>query len=76
MQLTDLIEQFITPELITKKDLVSMTEELDDDGDMPQFVDFISRMLCWRPEDRATAENLLSHPWLSQKRPTNGLNGE
>lgn len=49
-----------------------MAKEFDDDGEMPQFVDFISRMLCWRPEDRATAEDLLSHPWLPQKRPTNG----
>ncbi|KAJ9318186.1 hypothetical protein DTO271D3_1443 [Paecilomyces variotii] len=56
--------EFKFPELIGKKDLVSMGKEIDDDDGMPQFVDFISRMLRWRPEDRATAENLLSHPWL------------
>lgn len=56
--------QFKFPELIGKKDLVPMAKVIDDDDGMPQFVDFISRMLRWRPEDRTTAEDLLSHPWL------------
>ncbi|KAM0098671.1 hypothetical protein ACP6JE_006772 [Aspergillus fumigatus] len=56
--------QFKFPELIGKKDLVSMAKEIEDDDGMPQFVDFISRMLRWRPEDRTTAEDLLSHAWL------------
>jgi serine/threonine protein kinase len=41
-----------------------MAKEIDDDGGTPQFIDLISKMLRWRPEDRATAEDLLSHPWL------------
>ncbi|EAS37019.3 CMGC/SRPK protein kinase [Coccidioides immitis RS] len=64
--------QFKFPELIGKKDLVSMAKEIDYDDGMPQFVDFISRMLRWRPEDRTTAEDLISHPWLPQARPANG----
>lgn len=63
-KLSDLIGQFKFPELIGKKDLVSMAKEIEDDDGMPQFVDFISRMLRWRPEDRTTAEDLLSHAWL------------
>ncbi|KAJ5607232.1 hypothetical protein N7537_003851 [Penicillium hordei] len=70
-QLTDFIGQFKFPELVGKKDLISMAKEIDDDG-VPQFVDFISRMLRWRPEDRPTAQDLLSHPWLPQMRPANG----
>ncbi|PIG81996.1 protein kinase domain protein [Aspergillus arachidicola] len=56
--------KFKFPELIGQKDLVSMAKEIDDDDGMPQFVDFISRMLRWRPEDRTTPDDLLSHPWL------------
>lgn len=28
------------------------------------FIAFISKMLTWRPEERGTAEELLSDPWL------------
>ncbi|POR32176.1 Protein kinase domain-containing protein [Tolypocladium paradoxum] len=31
------------------------------------FVKFIRRMLCWVPEERATASELLSDPWLDSK---------
>ncbi|GES62191.1 protein kinase domain protein [Aspergillus terreus] len=56
--------QFKFPELIGKNDLLSMAKEINDDGETPQFIDLISRMLRWRPEDRTTAKDLLSHPWL------------
>lgn len=46
-----------------------MANGIDDEG-IPEFVEFISAMLCWRPEDRATVEDLLSHPWLPQTEPT------
>lgn len=49
-----------------------MAKDIDHDEDMPQFVDFISRMLRWRPEDRSTAEDLISHPWLLQTELGNG----
>ncbi|KAJ0416500.1 kinase-like domain-containing protein [Aspergillus carlsbadensis] len=64
--------QFKFPELVAKKDLLSMAREIEDDGGIPQFIDFISKMLRWRPEDRSTAEDLLSHPWLPQMRPADG----
>ncbi|KAL5339543.1 kinase-like domain-containing protein [Aspergillus crustosus] len=67
----DTTGQFKFPELIRKKGLVSMAKEIDDDDGMPQFIDFISRMLRWRPEDRTTAQDLLSHPWLPQMKPAN-----
>ena len=31
------------------------------------FVDFAMRMLRWMPEERATAGELLEHPWLKTK---------
>ncbi|KAL4881928.1 kinase domain-containing protein [Aspergillus karnatakaensis] len=58
--------QFLYPKLVEQKDLLSMAKEYEDDGGNPQFVGFISRMLRWRPEDRATAQDLLSDPWLPQ----------
>jgi hypothetical protein len=60
--LIDLLGQFKLPGLVVKKDLISMAREIGDDGGTAQFVDFISRMLRWRPEDRSTAKGLLSHP--------------
>jgi serine/threonine-protein kinase SRPK3 len=30
------------------------------------FLRFLRRMLCWLPEGRATAEELLFDPWLMQ----------
>jgi len=28
--------------------------------------DFLNKMLKWKPKDRASARNLLSHPWLKE----------
>lgn len=42
-----------------------MAKEIDSGDEMPLFVDLISKTLRWRPEDRATAEDLLLHPWLT-----------
>ena len=28
------------------------------------FVDFLKKMLTWNPEQRLSAADLLSHPWL------------
>ncbi|KAL4899487.1 hypothetical protein BDW74DRAFT_171527 [Aspergillus multicolor] len=60
--------QFRFPELVRKKDLRSMANQInEEEEDKAQFVGFISLMLKWRPEDRATADGLLSHLWLSEK---------
>lgn len=28
------------------------------------FIDFVKKMICWLPEERWTAKQLLDHPWL------------
>lgn len=40
-----------------------MANDLDGD-DKPLFIQFILRMLRWKPEDRASVEDLLSDPWF------------
>lgn len=30
------------------------------------FLSFMRGMLCWRPEDRKTAKELLDDPWLNK----------
>ncbi|ATY59635.1 CDK4/6, putative [Cordyceps militaris] len=30
------------------------------------FLDFLRNMLCWIPEERQTAKQLLNHPWLNK----------
>lgn len=32
--------------------------------DKESFLDFVSHMLQWLPEERKTAKELLEHPWL------------
>ena len=31
------------------------------------FIDFVKHMICWLPEDRWTAKQLLDHPWLKME---------
>jgi serine/threonine protein kinase len=28
------------------------------------FADFLNEVLCWEPSSRASAKDLLKHPWL------------
>lgn len=35
--------------------------------DKELFIDFIKHMLCWLPEERWTAKQLLDHPWLTER---------
>ena len=32
--------------------------------DKKMFIDFVKRMIKWRPEERSTARELLQDPWL------------
>jgi len=34
-----------------------------------RFIQFPKRIIKWRPEDRSTANELLTHPWLYTKFP-------
>ncbi|GKZ50394.1 hypothetical protein AbraIFM66951_003530 [Aspergillus brasiliensis] len=44
-------------------DLETLEERLED-GEKEDFLRFLLRMLCWLPEERATAKELLFDPWL------------
>lgn len=32
--------------------------------DKRMFIEFVSKMIKWRPEERSTAKELLEDPWL------------
>jgi serine/threonine-protein kinase SRPK3 len=56
---------FLYPDLVPKdlelKDTISSLEENEKNA----FLDFVvGNMLCWAPEKRMTAKELLQHPWL------------
>ena len=34
--------------------------------DKELFIDFAKKMICWLPEERWTAKQLLDHPWLTE----------
>jgi serine/threonine protein kinase len=35
--------------------------------DKELFIDFAKKMICWLPEERWTAKQLLQHPWLKER---------
>jgi hypothetical protein len=50
----------MVPEGISLEDLVTTV-----DGEEKQmFLDFAKKMLCWLPQDRKSAKELLNDPWL------------
>ncbi|BCS19490.1 uncharacterized protein APUU_12318A [Aspergillus puulaauensis] len=53
--------EFKFPDLIQKLDFRTLVDGVQDSDELA-FVDFISRFLCWRPEDRPTARELFSGP--------------
>ncbi|KAL8843403.1 MAG: hypothetical protein Q9176_002016 [Flavoplaca citrina] len=50
----------LTPQTFTLESSVSKI----DGQEKRKFLAFVSRMLTWQPEDRSTAKELLSDPWL------------
>ena len=50
----------LTPQAFTLESSVSTI----DGQDKRMFLAFVSRMLTWQPQDRSTAKELLSDPWL------------
>lgn len=53
------------PAPITDQSLEKLEHQLDG-ADKDEFLRFLRRMLCWAPEDRATAKELLFDPWLME----------
>lgn len=45
--------------------LDTLEERLQGD-EKDDFLRFLRRMLCWQPEERATAKELLFDPWLME----------
>lgn len=58
-----LLGQWKGPVPIPDHDLETLEERLEDD-EKEDFLRFLRRMLCWLPEERATAKELLFDPWL------------
>ncbi|KAL9607746.1 MAG: hypothetical protein Q9167_007367 [Letrouitia subvulpina] len=50
----------LTPQTFSLESSISKI----DGQDKRMFLAFVSRMLTWQPEDRSTAKELLSDPWL------------
>jgi serine/threonine-protein kinase SRPK3 len=42
--------------------------------DKELFIDFTKKMICWLPEERWTAKQLLGHPWLKHRDVEDGEN--
>ncbi|RDX56480.1 kinase-like protein [Lentinus brumalis] len=45
-------------------DSFELSEENLEGEEKAPFLDFVRKMVTWRPEDRPTAQELLEHPWL------------
>lgn len=56
--------QFKFPDLIPKARGFEKKLMVIHGNEKQKFLNFISRLLQWRPEDRGTAKELLSDPWL------------
>lgn len=58
--------KFKFPELVRESGgLEAMVSDIEE-NDRRMFLNFISRMLQWRPEDRSNVGELLSDPWLQE----------
>lgn len=50
------------PGVLTLKALLK--NSMGEEGLDPQLIDFLSRCLCWDPQERITAPEALRHPWV------------
>ena len=57
---------FLCPDLIPDTSLEESVPSLQGEQ-QTLFLDFIRKALHWVPEERATAKELLEHPWLDIK---------
>jgi hypothetical protein len=53
--------------MLSETNLETEEENLERE-EQAQFLVFIKKMLQWRPEDRASASELLRDPWLRKMR--------
>lgn len=59
---------FLYPDIVpASTSLESLLPDCITDSQVEGFLDLMRKMLCWLPEDRATAEELAGHPWLKLK---------
>lgn len=58
---------FKFPDLLSDVTLESEEENLEGE-EKDEFLAFIRKTLQWRPEDRASASDLLKDPWLGKMR--------
>jgi serine/threonine-protein kinase SRPK3 len=49
---------------ITALSLQNRVKHIEGDSKV-EILDFLKSMLCWLPEERKSARELLGHPWLS-----------
>ena len=40
--------------------------QIVDAEEQKRFINFVKRMITWDPEDRSTARELLSDPWVKE----------
>ena len=55
----------------TWKPIWEFEENLAGD-EQKQFFDFVKSMICWLPEERLSAKELLQHPWLAAENGSTG----
>jgi serine/threonine protein kinase len=64
-ELTFFLGEFLYNDLIPSNVTLSGSVTSLNGEDKELFLDFVSRMLHWLPEERESAKELLNHPWLS-----------
>lgn len=62
--LTISTDSFAFPDLVPPNLSLEGSITALDGEDKLAFIDFMKQMLCWDAEDRKTAKELLTHPWL------------
>ena len=58
--------QFKFSGLVSKEQGFEKRLTVIEGNEKQMFLNFVSRMLRWRPEERGTAQELLSDPWLKE----------
>lgn len=64
-----ILEQGISSSLSLseKPEASSMVFHPEEENEKQMFLNFILRLLQWRPEDRSNVDELISDPWLQEE---------